>query len=158
MVRGQIPRVFRWLYRHDRSWLREHSPKKVKKQVRSFRVDWKSRDTLLAEEVKKAATHLKDMPGRPVRLSLSALGREVGQLSILQQHLDKLPLTAQALEEFTETREIFAVRRVYWVMEHYFHQRGISPTRWELIKRAGVERLATLPLVSDALDRALSNS
>ena len=154
-LRSEVPHVYSWLYRNDKVWLKEHTPIYVKKtKVRHIRVDWEERDIRLVEEVKNAASHLKSLPRRPVYITYSAIGREIGQLALLQQHLDKLPKTAQVLNEVVETRESFAVRRILWTAEDCL-QKGIYLERWQLIRKAGVNRYIESFLVKDTIDQAL---
>jgi len=154
-LRNKIPGVYIWLYRNDGIWLSEHTPQGQKKgKQQSCCLDWEKRDMQLAEEVKGAVLRLKNLPGRPVHVTVSAIGREIGRLALLQQHLDRLPRTAKALDELIETRESFAVRRVRWVAEQY-RQDHMHPTRWELVKKAGIERVAMLPAVKEAVEAEL---
>jgi hypothetical protein len=104
--------------------------------------------------VQSAVTRLKEKPGKPKRITLSAIGREIGQLALLQQHLVRLPLSARLLAESVEAREEFAVRRVQWVVGQCL-QEDSNPSRWTLIKRAGVERIATHPAVHNAIETGL---
>jgi hypothetical protein len=154
IVRSKAPGVYTWLYRNDKAWLQAHRPPNKKLKLRPSRVDWEKRDLQLAEEVKTAALRLRILSGRPVALTTSAIGREIGQLALLQQHLDKLPSTAQALEEHIESREAYAVRRVWWAALD-FAQKHIYPDRWQLIKKAGVARLIRSSQVKDAINGAL---
>jgi hypothetical protein len=108
----------------------------------------------LAEEVKSAAFLLKNLPERPIHVTISAIGREIGQLALLQQHLDKLPRTAGTLKECVETREAFAVRRVMWIAQ-VCHRNYLHLTRWELERKSGVERVTMHPLVKEAIETAL---
>jgi hypothetical protein len=153
-LRNKLAGVFSWLYRNDKAWLREHLPHKRPARKQPSYVDWKERDSQLARSVEEAAKCLSTLPGRPVRISFAAIGREVGQLKLLQQHLDKLPLTARVMTGFIETREMFAVRKVFWVAEKY-REEQLYPARWQLVKRAGVGRIASLPSVQEAIDTAL---
>jgi Tn7-like transposition protein D/TniQ len=154
-LRSKMPGIYTWLYRNDRVWLRAHTPiLKEKPTIRHQRVDWKERDKRLAEEVIVAASRLKDLPGRPVHITLTTIGREIGQLALFQQHLDKLPRTAKALEGLVESREVYAVRRIQWTARDCI-QSNIYLVRWLLIKKAGVARLAEQSQVKDAIDDAL---
>jgi len=160
ILRSKAPGVYTWLYRNDKEWLQAHLPSRNKPKARPSRVDWEERDLQLAEEVKVAALLLKNLPGPPIRITISAIGREVGQLALIQKHLDKLPLTANNLLEHLEAREDFAVRRVHWAAENY-RRKDIYPRRWQLLKHAGVERVAEIPQVKEAIDaawRALNSS
>jgi hypothetical protein len=152
-LRRQQPRVFAWLYRHDRHWLRAHQPAR-RKPRHLLRVDWVRRDEMLARALSAAALQLRNRVGRPVRITIAALGHQIGQAALLQQHLDKLPQASKSLKELVESREAFAVRRIWWTATHYV-QEQYCPQRWELVKRAGVERLANLPSVQAALTTAV---
>jgi Tn7-like transposition protein D/TniQ protein len=153
ILRSKAPRVYTWLYRHDKAWLKAHAPSSKKSKLQADRVDWEKRDFQLAEEVKVAAHFLKNLPERPILVTISAIGREIGQLALLQQHLDKLPRVAKALEEHVESRETFAVRRIQWTLMDC-SLNNIYLERWQLIRKAGVARLAEQPQVKDAIDEA----
>jgi Tn7-like transposition protein D/TniQ len=156
-LRGITPGIYTWLYRHDKIWLKEHMPTCVRKtKVRRQRIDWEERDLRLAEEVITAASRLKNLPDWPIPITVSAIGREIGHVALLQQHLDKLPRTAKALEEHVESREANAVRRVWWIAVDCI-QKNICLKRWLLIRKAGVARLAESPQVKDAIDAALQS-
>src|SRR5260370_28313167 len=101
-----------------------------------------------------SAERVKKTRGGPSRISLSAIGRDIGQLSLLQQHLDKLPKTAEVLKGLIESREEYAVRRIRWALPDCMRNNS-HPARWLLIKKAGVVRLAEQPEVKDAIDQAL---
>jgi hypothetical protein len=104
----------------------------------------------LATEVGEAADQLKKSGCRG-QISIAAIGRHIGQLGVLQKHLDKLPLTSAALEQVVETREAWAVRRIEQVAAQA-EQDGETLPRWQLIKRAGVARLVEQADVKRALD------
>lgn len=157
IVRGKCPGVYTWLYRNDREWLQAHFPVSTKGASRSQSssiVDWKTRDVNLAQMVEISAKHLKCLEGRPVKVTVSAIGKDIGQLSLLQQHLSKLPMTAQQLERHIETREEFAIRRIRWVAKQY-QEEIFFPKRWQFIKRAGLERVANSPQVQEALENEI---
>lgn len=156
MLRSKEPGLYTWLYRNDKMWLQAHTPLRKKSEQKFRRVDWEKRDQQLAEEAKAVMFRLKYLPGRPVRITVSAIGREIGQLALLQQHLDKLPRTADILRDLIETREAFAIRKVWWAMRT-FSQKHICPERWLLIRKAGIARLAMHPLVKNAIDTALQS-
>ncbi len=150
-LRRELPKEYIWLYRNDREWLDQHKPKKQKVQLIRERVDWKNRDKLISGLVAESAKSLLSEPGKPLRLTISSLGRKARHLGIIQQHLDKLPLTKEALIKSTESREAFAIRKVIWVRKEFYSQ-GISPLKWQVIKKAGVERLRGSPLIQKLLE------
>ncbi|HYT41338.1 MAG TPA: TnsD family Tn7-like transposition protein, partial [Methylomirabilota bacterium] len=120
------------------------------------RVDWQKRDKELSEMVEVSANRLRHQEGKPTQITLAAIGRDIDQLALLQQHLPKLPVTGRLLKDLTETREAFAVRRIQWIAKQYDGEQ-IRPRKWELIKKAGVERMLMVPQVKEALEAALQN-
>ena len=84
-LRSQFPNVYTWLYRHDLFWLKTHLPfNQQKSRNQSSRVDWQKRDRDLAELVEMSARRLKEHVGRPVQITISALGKDIGQLALIQ--------------------------------------------------------------------------
>ena len=153
-IRGKYPKLYEWLYRHDTAWLKAHLPIRLRVQRQVSPVDWQQRDQQLAQLVEISAHRLRHQAGKPMQITLAAIGRDIGQLALLQQHLPKLPAVAQLLDSLVETREAFAIRRIQWVRQQYEEELRI-PRRWEFIKRAGIDRLATIPQIEEALDSAL---
>jgi hypothetical protein len=102
------------------------------------------------------AQQLQAQPGRPTRISRTSIARHIKLLHSSANHLERLPLTVQALAEVEETWEAAAVRRVFWAIETY-QQVGICPSRKQLIVRAGVSiAQKTSTLVNEVIDAALS--
>lgn len=156
LLRSLLPRVYMWLYKNDREWLKAYMPPR-KQTVSPSRIDWESRDTQWAIAAKLSAERLKNAPERPVQITVAAIARDIGQLANIQKHLDKLPLTAQVLAEVVETREQFAIRRVEYAAEH-FRQESICPQRWELVRRAGLRPdMEAAQQVKEAIAAALDS-
>ena len=153
VLRSLLPGLYAWLYRHDRKWLEEHLPAQ-KRVRRKPRINWARRDKQFAEQVRNAAAALKNTDLHPTRVTVASIGRKIRQLAMLQQHLDKLPLTAAAIAEVIEGREDFALRRVQWITMIYHHE-GYVPQRWEFIRRAGLARVEVWPAVEQAIQKAL---
>ncbi|MBD1932268.1 MULTISPECIES: TnsD family Tn7-like transposition protein [Cyanophyceae] len=150
-------RIHAWLYVHDKKWLKAHLPPCKTRVVFSPQVDWKKRDHELATAAKFSAQGLKTSLGRPVKLTKTAIASDLGQLKLIEQQKDKLPRTTKALEELAETREEFAVRRIQWASK-CFRQENVYPTRWQLLRQAGIRPdLAEVPQVKEAITVALKS-
>ncbi len=156
LLRSLLPRVYMWLYRNDREWLKMYMPPR-RQTVSPSRIDWESRDTQWAIAAKLSAERLKNAPERPVQITVAAIARDIGQLANIQKHLDKLPLTAQVLAEVVETREEFAVRRVEYAAE-CFRQENVYPKEWQLVRRAGLRPdMEAVQQVKEAIAAALES-
>jgi hypothetical protein len=153
-LRASLPRSYAWLIQNDVAWLMIHRPKRSKRAKAATSVNWERRDSKLALAVRESANRLKATPGRPIRVTKTALGRDVGQITLLQQKIQKLPLTAAALDEVVESRADFAIRRVRRAAE-LFTQIGKQPRAWELITSANVYGLMSVPCVVEAVNESL---
>lgn len=115
-LRRQANRIYTWLWKRDSEWLEAHLPQ-PRKYNHSPSVDWESRDVQLAKAVRQSAIRLKSATGRPVKITRRAIGRDINQLSFIGNCLNKLPLTALALDGVVETQEEYRVRLAQWAAE-----------------------------------------
>ncbi len=144
------------LRRYDREWLEEHMPPSRKPPPPPRKMDWESEDPKLAAAVEDAAMRIKQFFGRPTRASKENIIREVGHRSWIEQHLNKLPRTAKALAQYSETQENFIIRRVEWISKCYLEE-GICATRPQIIRRAGTRTKAGMSArVQAAIDAAVT--
>jgi hypothetical protein len=151
----KFPGIYGWLDRNDSQWLKAHLPPLAPSWGTSGRVDWESRDMQLTEAVKSAASCLKNTLGRPIRVTIQTIGREIDQRSILHREFDKLPLTAKALSEVLDTDEEYYIRRIWWVTD-CFRQENKHPKREQLIKRANINlKLVAAPQIQEVIEAAL---
>lgn len=145
-----------WLRRHDDEWLEEHLPPVNKSLPPPARVDWEAWDKKLAAAVEAAAKEIKRVPGRPIRVSLTAIVKTVGHRAWLEKELGHLPITARALSEHIESSEAYLVRKVEWA-EGDCRRKGILPTRRQLEVHAGVRgRKGRTQKIVEAADSAYS--
>jgi hypothetical protein len=154
-LRGSLPRTYAWLIQNDAAWLMTHRPKPSKRARAATSVDWGRRDSKLALAVRELAKRLKSTPGRPIRVTKTAVGRDLGQIALLRQKIHKLPLTAAALNEVAESRADFAIRRVMWAAECFTRGHTV-PRPCQLVLRANVYSLRNVPAVKSAVDAAMT--
>jgi hypothetical protein len=151
-----IPKVYNWLYVHDKKWLMAHQPPSRRGVGPTIQIDWESRDAQIAEEVKLSAARLKRSLVRPVRVSVQAIRRDIAPMALMQYktYPSRFPQTTNALSEVVETRIDFAIRRVRWAADCLF-QKDTLPTRRQLALRAGMDsRVQGIPEIKKAIDDA----
>ncbi len=150
-LRNRNPALYTWLYRYTKVWLRENSPKRQRKPQDSQRINWIARDKDIALRLRIAANAIQQLRKPFVRVSKTRLVSEVGVEAIAFAHLDKLPATKKCLEELVESREDFAVRRIWAVLPAILEKDALIP-RWKLIRAAGIrDDCIYLPKVKAAL-------
>jgi hypothetical protein len=87
--------------------------------------------------------------GKPIRITMSKVAKAIGQLALIEQHLDRMPLTKTYLDSVIESIEEYQIRRVRWAAETLDH-RGESVDRWKVIRMAGLK-----PDYSEKVERAV---
>ncbi|KHF31839.1 TnsD family Tn7-like transposition protein [Paenibacillus sp. FSL M7-1455] len=133
-------------------------PRKSSKPVRSkgskhTRVDWEKRDLELSWIVEEACRRiLSDCKNKPVRITIAAIGKRVGKLSLLEKQKQKLPVTTKVLSDYLESTSQFQIRRVRWTAEQMAGEWPLK--RWKLVKKAGL-RPGYAQEVSDEIDRCI---
>ena len=150
ILRNALPKVYGWLNQHDRNWLKKNRPKLIKRQIVKFSVDWKRRDSEYNALVKQAANRIRTANRRPVRITKTAIGKDLGVVSMFQKHIDKLPLTKRTLTSVIESSADFSSRRVLWAANCYL-QEGVLAQQWQLILRANVYRNREVSEVRQAI-------
>jgi Tn7-like transposition protein D len=157
--------VYAWLYRYDREWLLAHSPSRNRKKQSRVQKStaWRekqqqedacNRDALIVENIRNAADRLMHASGAPKRVSIGRICREVPQLR-KRPPSNESTLISQTLHEVAETFEVFAIRRIKYILQKYKYEQ-IIPPRNKFIRRAKLsEEILQKSLVQQALDEAL---
>lgn len=103
-IRAMAPAVYAWLYRNDQGWLTECN-QQVERSARSTapRVEWDERDSVLATKVKVAAAELHAEQGEH-GLARWQICQRVPELKPHLRHLERLPLTANAIDSAVRRR------------------------------------------------------
>lgn len=142
---------YAWLHRNDREWLTQALSAGTKRILeRSTRINWSNRDRQFARDVDRFGQRLLKLE-KPVRITRALLGRTMGKLTILEKHIQKLPLTAAALAKNVETTKQFQSRRLLWAAKKILTDQPSAPA-WLLLRVAGIRpKMAEeiLPLVRE---------
>lgn len=112
-VRDSLKKQCSWLYRNDRDWYDTNLPKAQvnKGNNKSMDVYWEKIDSEILNLLEKEYDKVMALE-KPVRLTVSLLGRRIGKLVYLERKIDKLPKTKGYIGKITETVEQFQRRRV----------------------------------------------
>jgi hypothetical protein len=151
-----VPRAYVWLFKHDREWVKTSLPPPRPHIKSPSPIDWNRRDAEFAAAARSTAQKLKQAPGRPVRVSKSAIAQEIGLLPVLFIQAHHYPLTRAVLEEISESLDDWAVRRIQWAAE-CFRQANQRPTAGQVLKLAVVTRRTTRkkPILNAALEAVM---
>jgi predicted RNA-binding Zn-ribbon protein involved in translation (DUF1610 family) len=135
-IRKNNPALYIYLYRNDKEWLKENSPKKVG-QSKITIVDWENRDLLISEEIIEATKSILNYVP-PRRVTISGIGNKIGKRNILQKHLNKLPKSKAALNNIIENTVTFQIRRVRFILK-MLGEKSEEITEWRVKRLAGLK-------------------
>jgi plasmid maintenance system antidote protein VapI len=125
------------LYRNDKEWLKENSPKAIKR-TSSERIDWNKRDEEILGQVTKAVSELLNQENKPIRVTVGKVGLMIGERALLEKKLDKLPKTKFYLHQKVETIEKFQHRRIYYTIKQIRDMDEVL-VPWKILRGAGIK-------------------
>jgi hypothetical protein len=133
-----------WLSNNDKEWLEAHLPQPVRRIGSNRKVDWAARDSQLVQEMQLAVNRVRSVEGRPIRVTVNRLGREIDKAALLNNKnlSSKIPLTAQLLAETVETHLNFSIRCIKWAVSCYQRENTV-PSISSLAKLAGMTMSTT---------------
>lgn len=140
--------LYAWLWRNDRTWLRQHRAPPARRTVDLCK--WVARDRLLSARIRTSA---KKIFGQhpPRRVSRNAIASACHCVAWLANKHHLLPRAKAVLEEVAESAEAFAIRRLKLIAKRHAHH---DIPRWKLRVMAGISvTVSKKPLVSAALRR-----
>jgi hypothetical protein len=133
-------KIYTWLYRNDKEWLKDNYPEPPKtKYVVTNRVDWEHRDQETAKQVESIAKEILGEASKLIRVTKNEIGRRLGKLSLLDKRLDKLPKTEEVLNEVVESVEQFQIRRIKLIASQ-LKETNSKIKEWELIRAVGLSK------------------
>lgn len=142
-LRMIAPDVYTYLYRRDSNWLRQNSPQSVRKSTSYQRVDWEKRDMEIRKEVEEAIVEWDINTEKLTRITVSAIGKRINKLWLLQKRSHKLPKTMELIYKVSEDTISFQKRRVEFVIKK-LQRDGKPVTSWRIYREAGLR-----PTISD---------
>lgn len=145
-IRAVANEVYQWLYRNDKEWLTSLQYIKKKDNRKSYkRVDWEERDKQLYGLIYDTIIKLKASDEKPVRITVSSVGKLIKKSTLLERHLDKLPLTKDYLIQNTESLEEYHQRKIEWAISMLVSTNQ-ALQKWKIIKVAGIKNYNTLEI------------
>jgi hypothetical protein len=146
--------AYTWLYKNDKDWLISNTPRQENCINSSNRVDWEARDQEILSQAKKAVNKTLCIDSKPVRLTISRIGKVAGYQALIEKHLDKLPATKEYLSSRAEGITEYQNRRVLWATNQLFNN-GEELKKWKIIRKAGLknEELVDVDSVIDSIIR-----
>nr|WP_268753385.1 TnsD family Tn7-like transposition protein [Ferroacidibacillus organovorans] len=136
-IRKLSPKIYTKLYRYDRTWLLHNKTAGFLDRSYSHRVDWSVRDQEILLKITRTIETIVLKQDKPMRLTISSIGKLSGTLALLQKNMDKLPKTAEYLYGIVESVEEFQIRRIQLIAKQ-LHQSNKEVLSWRIMRAAGI--------------------
>ncbi|OPK06019.1 TnsD family Tn7-like transposition protein [Pseudomonas sp. VI4.1] len=122
---------YMWLYRHDQAWLTQRCNLLSRHgSNRRRNSPFRQLDPYLASEIFDCAESLRALPGKPIRITQTRIGRELDTIARFEKQLKKLPMCAAALTSVCESRDNFHQRRLQWAEQQLMREGKPVTTAW----------------------------
>lgn len=138
-LRSIDKKVYIWLYRNDKDWLNENSPKYKPICDVNLRVDWYERDIEVFAKVKKAVNDITNAKEKTTRITVSSIGSKIGLRSLLEKHISKLPETKAFLENTVESVRDYQIRRIKYAIKE-LQKEGDDLQLWRIYRKAAIRK------------------
>ena len=99
-------------------------------------MNWQERDEQILIQVREAVQRLLSIE-KPIRITVSKVAKAIGQLALIEQHLDQMPMTKAYLNSVIESIEDYQIRRVRWAAA-LLDRRGEDVVLWKVVRIAGL--------------------
>lgn len=151
MARKLLPKIYKWLYRHDREWLIETNNKYIKKPKHNqLKIDWNQLDEKLLTQAKQNTTEFL-LRNHKRQITKAKLIRSLSTNRLITKANEwKFPKTISFIEASTESVSQFQRRKIKYVIGVFLSEekpikvsnilkvsgfRKVLPTTMDLIKK-----------------------
>ncbi|MBE5967939.1 MAG: hypothetical protein E7255_13410 [Lachnospiraceae bacterium] len=136
LVRADRP-AYTWLRRHDNEWMISNSPKTMKPPGTITCKDWMEVDNELESMVNDAVSNIKNIAGKPERLTKANISRYMGQKNMIDSNYKLLPKTMKKIEGYIESTYNYRLRKIDWAICELENE-GKPYTPWMILRKAGI--------------------
>ena len=123
-----------WIYKHDRNWYDQVTPRVRARKKRTPVIDWAKRDEECLALVKQAVESILNREGKPIRVLPATIRQEIGVRRWLDNR--KLVRTRQLIQQVTEDISSYRIRKIKWAIGE-LESRGVIVTVYKVQLFAG---------------------
>lgn len=129
--------LYAWLYRNDKDWLlQQNRPLHHKHIPDGPIVDWGLRDRLYLRQLSQLMDRIDNDLAVP-RYSKNWLISQLHRPKTVEKNLDKLPITRQFLDRYSEDIASYQIRRMTRAII-YCREESLALRRWIILRQSGL--------------------
>lgn len=128
-----------WLRKYDNEWYLNNSPQIKLHKVTPVLNDWVKIDNELKSMVEDAVIYIKNLVGKPERITKGNIGRYMQQKNMILENYKLLPCTMYKIKQYVESADDFRLRRIEWAKRE-LEKEGKPVTPYIILRKAGINR------------------
>ncbi|MCH6265105.1 TnsD family Tn7-like transposition protein [Neobacillus citreus] len=125
-----------WIYKYDREWYNQVTPRSKTRKKRADVIDWEKRDEECLELAKNAVGELYQTEGKPKRISPLNIRKIIGVKRWFNHQ--KLVKTRQFIKEITEDIDSYRIRKIEWAIKE-MKKDGELLTAYKIQRKVGFD-------------------
>lgn len=154
-LRGKLKKQYIYLYRHDKEWLYKSLPPKQEIIATNNKSNnWIIKDNEILRKLKLEYEDIISANLVP-RITISLLGRRIGELANMQKNMDKLPNTREYLTTICETVVKYQLNRVDEVCTKLLQSDEVIK-EWKVLRLVGLRNTIDIQ-VNDRISFYVNN-
>ena len=140
-----------WVFRYDREWYEEVTPRVRNRKPREDNIDWNKKDEECLKLAKEAVQTILNRPGKPIRVTLTSITRESGEGTWFRKNKN-LVKTLKFMEDAKEDINDFRIRKIKWAIEEMLKSNeSITPYKIQLYAGFGGGNTEVRRLIEEVL-------
>ena len=129
--------TYSWLYRHDKEWLDEITPKP--KNTSRRKVDWNKRDDEILKLIKESIKVDLNSDDKPVRLTIREIGRQINKPLGDYLRMDKMPKSKQYVTKIVDDEDRYIKKRIVWAINYSYNHEDEPISISYIMKKSGIQ-------------------
>lgn len=140
-AREAAPRIYKWLYRHDKEWLREENLGHVHKEKEvQLRIDWSSRDKLVLRDLQSNYSILQQRSRRKITKSILLNSVSMARNIPWSRVETQMPKSSAFINSIKESNINFQQRKISMAIDE-LSENNMKMNRSAILVKAGLRKL-----------------
>ena len=141
-----------WIFRYDREWYEEVTPRVRNRKPREDNIDWNKKDEECLELAKEGVQTILNKPGKPIRVTPASITRTVGEGDWFRRNKN-LVKTLEFMETAKEDIDDFRIRKIRWAIEEMLkNDESLTPYKVQLYAGFGGGNTKVRELIEKKLE------
>lgn len=138
-LRAMDEATYYWLYKNNRDWLYEVSPKNEKAISSTYKfVDWEKRDEEILKLIKESIIIDLNSDNKPEKISINYIVRKINKPLHYYLSNDKMPKTKKYVKKIVDDSDSYTKKRILWSINYIYNHEDEPATISNVVNISGI--------------------